>query len=106
MTTPTLPSIPEPTPQADLLSLAGKGAIVTGGSRGLGEATVHRLAQAGATVVFTGRGAEALDRIQKELTVSGAKAVGVQADISSLADSRKVVDKAVEQFGRIDIRVN
>ena len=106
MTTPTLPSIPEPTPQADLLSLAGKCAIVTGGSRGLGEATVHRLAQAGAAVVFTGRGAEALERIEKELTASGAKAVGVQADISSLADSHKVVDKAVKQFGRVDILVN
>src|SRR5271170_1039980 len=106
MTTPTLPSIPEPTPQADLLSLAGKCAIVTGGSRGLGEATVHRLAQAGAALVFTGRGAEALDCIEKELTASGANAVGVQADISSLADSQKVVDKAVAQFGRIDILVN
>ena len=106
MTTPTLPSIPEPTPQADLLSLAGKCAIVTGGSRGLGEATVHRLAQAGAAVVFTGRGVEALDRIEKELIASGANAVGVQADISSLADSQKVVDRAVEQFGRVDILVN
>lgn len=106
MTTPTLPTIPEPTPQADLLSLKGKCAIVTGGSRGLGEATVRRLVQAGASVVFTGRGADALDRIEKELAASGAKVVGVQADISSVADSQKVVGKAVKQFGRIDILVN
>lgn len=106
MTAPTLPNIPEPTPQADLLSLKGKCAVVTGGSRGLGKATVHRLAQAGAAVVFTGRGADALDRVEKELTASGATAVGVQADISSLADSQKVIDRAVEQFSRVDILVN
>src|SRR5271156_4190105 len=106
MTTPTLPSIPEPTPQADLLSLAGKGAVVTGGSRGLGEATVHRLAQAGAAVVFTGRGAEALSRVEQELTAAGFIAFGVQADISQLGDSKRVIDTAVQRFGRVDILVN
>jgi NAD(P)-dependent dehydrogenase (short-subunit alcohol dehydrogenase family) len=46
MSTPALPTIPKPTPQADLLRLDGKCAVVTGGTRGLGEATVRRLAQA------------------------------------------------------------
>jgi NAD(P)-dependent dehydrogenase (short-subunit alcohol dehydrogenase family) len=105
VTTP-LPSIPEPTPFGDLLSLKDRCAVVTGGSRGLGEATVHRLAQAGASVVFTGRGAEALGRVQDELTKAGATAVGVQADIGSLADSQRVIDVAVQRFGRVDILVN
>jgi NAD(P)-dependent dehydrogenase (short-subunit alcohol dehydrogenase family) len=105
MTAP-LPTIPEPGPFDQLLLLTGKCAVVTGGSRGLGEATVHRLAQAGASVVFTGRGAEALKRVEQELTAAGVNAVGVQADIGQLDDSRKVVDLAVQQFGRVDILVN
>jgi NAD(P)-dependent dehydrogenase (short-subunit alcohol dehydrogenase family) len=104
--TATLPTIPEPTPFAQLLSLTGKNAIVTGGSRGLGEATVHRLAQAGAKVLFTGRGADALRRVEEEITATGATAVGVQADIGNLGDSQRVVDSALERFGGVDILVN
>jgi NAD(P)-dependent dehydrogenase (short-subunit alcohol dehydrogenase family) len=104
--TASLPIIPEPGPFAQLLSLKGKCAVVTGGSRGLGEATVHRLAQAGAAVVFTGRGGEALNRVEQELTAAGATAVGLQADISRLDDSENVIDTAVQRFGRVDILVN
>jgi NAD(P)-dependent dehydrogenase (short-subunit alcohol dehydrogenase family) len=104
--TATLPTIPEPGPFAQLLSLTGKNAIVTGGSRGLGEATVHRLAQAGAKVLFTGRGADALRRVEEQITATGATAVGVQADIGNLGDSQRVVDSALERFGGVDILVN
>lgn len=106
MSTPHLPSIPEPTAFDQLLSLGGKCAVVTGGSRGLGEATVRRLAQAGAAVVFTGRGAEALKTVEDELNDAGATTVGIQADIASLADSQTVIDEAVTRFGRVDILVN
>lgn len=99
-------TIPEPTPQDGLLSLDGKCAVVTGGSRGLGEAIVHRLTQAGAAVVLTGRGADALHRVEQEVTTAGAAAVAVQADIGRLEDSQKVVDLAVQRFGRVDILVN
>jgi NAD(P)-dependent dehydrogenase (short-subunit alcohol dehydrogenase family) len=104
--TATLPTIPEPGPFAQLLSLTGKNAIVTGGSRGLGEATVHRLAQAGAKVLFTGRGADALRRVEEQITATGATAMGVQADIGNLGDSKRVVDSALERFGGVDILVN
>ncbi|MGH3724111.1 MAG: SDR family NAD(P)-dependent oxidoreductase [Mycobacterium sp.] len=105
MTAPLL-TIPEPTPQEDLLSLSGECAVVTGGSRGLGEATVRRLTAAGASVVFTGRGADALHRVKEQVAGTGASAVGVQADIARLEDSQKVIDLAVERFGRVDILVN
>jgi NAD(P)-dependent dehydrogenase (short-subunit alcohol dehydrogenase family) len=104
--TATLPTIPQPTPFTQLLSLTGKTAIVTGGSRGLGESTVHRLAQAGANVIFTGRGADALTRVEGVVTATGATAVGVQADIGSLEDSQRVVDTAIKRFGGVDILVN
>lgn len=105
MSAPLL-SIPQPTAFGDLLSLKGKCAIVTGGTKGLGEATVHRLAQAGAAVVFTARGADALRGVHDQVGAAGGTAVGMQADISSLADSQRVVDLAVERFGHVDILVN
>jgi NAD(P)-dependent dehydrogenase (short-subunit alcohol dehydrogenase family) len=104
--TATLPTIPEPGPFSELLSLTGKIAIVTGGSRGIGEATVHRLAQAGAKVLFTGRGVDALRRVEEQIAATGATAVGVQADIGNLGDSKRVVESALERFGGVDILVN
>jgi len=99
-------SIPEPVPFDRLLSLQGKTAIVTGGSRGLGEAIVLRMLEAGASVIFTGRGKEALQRVEANFAAIGGKAIGVQADLSSLEDSKRVVKTALEQFGHIDILVN
>jgi NAD(P)-dependent dehydrogenase (short-subunit alcohol dehydrogenase family) len=104
--TATLPTIPEPTPFAQLMSLSGKNAIVTGGSRGLGEATVQRLAQAGANVLFTGRGADALKRVEEQIAGIGGTAVGVQADIGNLEHSQRVVNSAIERFGGVNILVN
>ena len=106
MTAPELPAIPTPTPWDQLLRLDGKCAVVTGGSKGLGEATVHRLTQAGAAVVFTGRGADTLKKVEQELAAVGATAVGVSADVASLTDSQRVIDLAVDRFGRVDILVN
>ena len=84
-------SIPEPQPFDSLLSLRGRCAIVTGGSRGLGEAIVHRLSQAGASVVLTGRGLDALKKVESTITASGGKALGVQSDMASLQDSQQLV---------------
>jgi len=99
-------SIPEPQPFDTLLSLKGRCAVVTGGSRGLGEATVLRLAQAGAAVVLTGRGRDALQRVEARVSAIGGRALGVQADMASLKDSQRVVDEAVGRFGRVDILIN
>jgi NADP-dependent 3-hydroxy acid dehydrogenase YdfG len=89
-----------------LLRLDGRCAVVTGGSRGLGEATVRRLTQAGAAVVFTARGAQALQTLEAELSQAGANVAGVAADLASLTDSQRVIDTAVQRFGRVDILVN
>lgn len=106
MSTPELPTIPEPTPFENLLRLDGKCAVVTGGTRGLGEATVRRLAEAGAAVVFTGRGEDALARVKDQLSAEGLTVLGVRADVASIADSRRVIDIAAQRFGRVDILVN
>ena len=99
-------SIPKPAPLDELLSLNGKCAIVTGGRRGLGEAIVRQLAQAGAAVALTGRGGDALQRVESEINAAGGQAVGVQTDPASLKDSQNVIDRTVERFGRVDILVN
>jgi NAD(P)-dependent dehydrogenase (short-subunit alcohol dehydrogenase family) len=99
-------TIPEPTPFDSLLSLKGRCAVVTGGSRGLGEAIVNRLSQAGASVVLTGRGIDALKKVESKINDAGGQALGVKADMASLKDSQKVVDQAVKRFGRLDILVN
>ena len=88
------------------MSLKGRCAIVTGGSRGLGEAIVRRLSQAGAAIVLTGRGREALQRVESQINATGGQALGVQADLGSLKNSQQVIDQAVERFGRVDILVN
>jgi NAD(P)-dependent dehydrogenase (short-subunit alcohol dehydrogenase family) len=99
-------TIPEPQPFDSLLSLKGRCAVITGGSRGLGEAIVRRLAEAGASVVLTGRGHEALQQVEAAVNASGGQALGVQADLASLKDSQRVIDQAIERFGRVDILVN
>ncbi|MBT8342190.1 MAG: SDR family oxidoreductase [Desulfatitalea sp.] len=98
--------IPDPPPLDRILSLQGRCAVVTGGGRGLGEAIVMRLAEAGATIVLTGRGREALQRVEARVTAAGGMAVGVQADVRRTEDSQKVMNLAMERFGRVDILVN
>jgi 3-oxoacyl-[acyl-carrier protein] reductase len=84
--------------EAGFCSLAGKTALVTGGSRGIGAAIVRELAGAGATVVACYRsGADEANALATEL---GARAV--QADVSSAADAARLVDEA----GDVDILVN
>ncbi|MBT8340862.1 MAG: SDR family oxidoreductase [Desulfatitalea sp.] len=104
--TTSLLSIPETMPLDRVTSLQDRCAVVTGGSRGLGEAIVRRLVEAGAAVVLTGRRLESLQRVETQVLAQGGKAVGVQADISRIDDSQKVINLAMERFGRVDILVN
>ena len=99
-------SIGKPQAFDTLLSLKGKVALVTGGSRGIGKQVVARLAQAGAKVVFTGRGLPALEAVEKEFISRGFDVACFQSDVSIVADSRKAVEFTVKKYGRLDILVN
>ena len=76
--------------------------VVTGASAGLGRAVVRLAASRGAAVVAVARGADALDATVAELRALGARAEGVQADVASLDDCTRVVEVALDRFGRID----
>lgn len=67
---------------------------------------MHRLSQAGASVVLTGRGIDALKKVESQVSAAGGRALGVQADLASLQDSQHVIDQAIQTFGRVDILVN
>lgn len=90
-----------------MMNFAGKTAVVTGGSRGLGRAVCLELAKGGANVVFCYAGNEAA---AKETTAAcealGAKALAVRCDVAKADEVKALMDAAVKEFGRIDILVN
>jgi glucose 1-dehydrogenase len=89
------------------MSLLGKVAIVTGGNSGIGKATALGLAKAGAGIVIDYIAhPEATEALEQEIAKLGDVAIGVDADVSSVADLQRLVDAAVAKFGRVDIMVN
>ncbi len=91
----------------DRLSLAGKVAVVTGGTQGLGETIAHLFADRGAAgIVLCGRNAENGARVKAALEAKGVKASYVQADLGKVEDARRTVAEADTVFGRLDILAN
>ena len=91
----------------DLHSLAGKFAVVTGGTQGLGEATARLFVERGAAgIVIVGRNTERGTAIAEELSSKGCRVVYRQADLLSVADCRKAIAAADEAFGKLHILVN
>jgi NAD(P)-dependent dehydrogenase (short-subunit alcohol dehydrogenase family) len=90
--------------------LAGKVAIVTGSSKGIGEAAALALAGAGAAVTVTGRtagdGPGSVGAAVRRVHEAGGKALGVQADITGEAGVARLFDMTVETFGGVDVLVN
>ncbi len=88
------------------MEIKGKVGVVTGGASGIGRATAERLAKEGASIVVAdldeGGGAETVKRIEK----AGGRAVFVNADVTRIADVRRMLDTAVSKFGRLDILHN
>jgi 3-oxoacyl-[acyl-carrier protein] reductase len=84
-------------------SLAGRAAIVTGGSRGIGFAIARALADAGASVAITGRDPSALEAARTQL---GGQALALKADVQHEPQAAKAVADAASRFGGLDILVN
>jgi 3-oxoacyl-[acyl-carrier protein] reductase len=88
------------------MSLEGKVALVTGGSRGIGEAIARTLASEGAAVTLCARHLEAAESVAKAIEAQGGQALAVSADLGCAPDADRVVTACVDRFGRLDILVN
>ena len=89
-----------------MISLAGKAALVTGGSRGIGAATVKAFAEAGADVVFNfHRRREAAAQVEMEARKHGTRIESLKANLGRMADTKKLVSYVIKRLGRLDILV-
>jgi len=91
---------------ADALRLEGKVALVTGASRGIGEAISRRFAREGARVALAARDEEACRRIAGEIEDSGGKAMTAKTDVTDARSIAETVSAVVSRWGRIDVLVN
>jgi len=80
--------------------------VITGASSGLGLAAARRLAQQGACLVLGARRIERLQQLADEQNGEGHRALAVEADVTRLDDVKRLVDSAVQTFGRVDVMVN
>ena len=87
-------------------NVEGKVVVITGASSGLGEAAAKHLSELGATVVLGARRADRIEKLAKEIVEKGGKALAIAVDVTQREQVKKLVDKAVEQFGRIDVILN
>jgi NAD(P)-dependent dehydrogenase (short-subunit alcohol dehydrogenase family) len=90
----------------DSFSLAGKVAIVTGASSGLGVAFAVGLADAGADIAICARRVEKLEQTKAQVLESGRRCIAVQADVSDPDDCNRVVAETLDQLGKVDVLIN
>jgi 2-deoxy-D-gluconate 3-dehydrogenase len=91
---------------AQLFDLTGKGAIVTGGAMGIGQAIAFRLAEAGAGVMIADIAGEAAGETVEQIAASGGRAQAIRADVTTPDDAEAAVRACVDAFGSLDILVN
>lgn len=91
---------------ADMFSLKGRVALVTGASSGLGQQFARALAENGAAVALVARRTERLEAFRAELEQSGARAIAIEADVTDTAAMKAAFDAAEKAFGTVTILVN
>lgn len=90
-----------------MINLSGKVAVITGGSRGIGRAIAKQLAAQGAKIVINYRGnAAAAEQAVQEIASAGGEAIAVQGDVRLTEDANRLMQAALDKFGRVDILVN
>ncbi len=89
-----------------LFRLDDKVALVSGASKGIGEAIARGLAEFGARVVVSSRVQDAVDKVAEAFSADGLQATGIAANMGNVGDIQNLVDKTVETYGGIDIIVN
>jgi NAD(P)-dependent dehydrogenase (short-subunit alcohol dehydrogenase family) len=89
-----------------MFRLDGKTALVSGASKGIGEAMARGLAEFGAKVVVSSRKQDAVDAVAEELRTDGLEATAIAANMGSIDDIQSLLDKTVEVYGGLDIIVN
>ncbi len=89
-----------------MFRLDGKVALVSGASKGIGEAMARGLAEFGARVVVSSRKQEAVDAVAEEFRTAGLEATAIAANMGSIPDIQSLLDKTVEAYGGLDIIVN
>lgn len=87
-------------------NIKDKVVVITGASSGLGEAAAKHLAELGATIVLGARRADRIETLADEINGNGGKALAIAADVTKLDQVKKLVDSAVEKFGRVDVILN
>ena len=87
-------------------NLEGQTAVVTGGSKGIGRATVEEFLNLGAKVLFTARNAEEIDLLQDQLLAKGYEVKGIVADVTKPEDRKKIIDYVTQTWNSLDILVN
>ena len=87
-------------------NIEGKIVVITGASSGLGEATARHLSELGAVVVLGARRIDRIRALAQALAGSEGKAVAVQTDVTQSEQVKKLVEAAVEKYGRIDVMIN
>jgi len=88
------------------MQLSGKVALITGGAAGIGRATALLFAREGAAVAMADLNAQAGEAVVGEITRSGGRAIFESADVTRAEDCRRVVERTIREFGRLDILFN
>ncbi|SHI32880.1 3-oxoacyl-[acyl-carrier protein] reductase [Clostridium cavendishii DSM 21758] len=90
-----------------MYNLSGKVALVTGSSRGIGEAIARKLSILGASIIINySKDEDGANRIIEEIKENGGYAISVKADVSKYEEAKYLVEEAVNHFGKLDVVVN